>query len=313
MHADALRAQLPEFKSARAPDALAPWLALYGFAPLLTLCNHWRAGRLASEHGELVAYLFEPRLPKGTALLVHGYYDHVGLYRHLIQRLLEEGYTVAAFDLPGHGLSAGTRASIQDFNHYVAAFNSVIDALPRQLPRPCVAVGQSTGAAILMAYLFQHPAPHFQRACLLAPLVWPVNWCKSRFKYEIGRLFLTEVARDFAENSHDPDFLRLVREGDPLQCHSLPVAWVGALKLWIARFKRAHPINFPLQIIQGDEDGTVDRHANIPAILRKFPHTELVEIANGRHHLVNESAALRQQVFDAMAGFLAQAPQETLK
>lgn len=305
MNPDVVRARLPEFGQALAPEAMAPWVALYGFDAPLARCEHWRAGRLGWAQGELVAYLFEPPNPRGTALVVHGYYDHVGLFRHPILRLLEQGYAVAALDLPGHGLSSGTRASIQDFQHYTEALDALVEALPKHLPQNRVAVGQSTGAAVLMAHLFQHPAPAFSRACLIAPLVRPQQWWKNRLKYELGRLFLTEVARDYAENSHDETFLRFVREGDPLQCGSLPVAWVGAMVGWVKRFRRAPCVNMPVQVIQGDEDTTVDWRFNLPAIQHKFPQSEQVWIPGGRHHLVNESEALRTQVFDAMCEFLA--------
>ena len=60
------------------------------------------------------------RQPQATRvlLLVHGYLDHVGLFGHLIRFGLERGYTVVAFDLPGHGLSSGERVSIEDFSDY---------------------------------------------------------------------------------------------------------------------------------------------------------------------------------------------------
>ena len=48
-------------------------------------------------------------MTRGTVLICHGYFDYVGLYRHLIAHVLELGYAVLAYDLPGHGLSSGPR------------------------------------------------------------------------------------------------------------------------------------------------------------------------------------------------------------
>ena len=52
-----------------------------------------------------------PREPRGTLVLLHGYYDHMGLYRHVIDWALGLGFAVIACDLPGHGLSSGAPAS----------------------------------------------------------------------------------------------------------------------------------------------------------------------------------------------------------
>ena len=57
------------------------------------------AGHTISVHG------WRPAVARGTVLICHGYFDHVGLYRHLIAHVLELGYAVLAYDLPGHGLS----------------------------------------------------------------------------------------------------------------------------------------------------------------------------------------------------------------
>ena len=53
-----------------------------------------------------------------TLLLVHGYFDHVGLFGHLVRYGLARGNNVVAFDLPGHGLSTGEPALIDEFSLY---------------------------------------------------------------------------------------------------------------------------------------------------------------------------------------------------
>src|SRR5690606_36806023 len=55
---------------------------------------------------------------KGSVLIVHGHYDHVGVYRHPFELALHQGYAVLAFDLPCHGLSSGMVASIDSFGLY---------------------------------------------------------------------------------------------------------------------------------------------------------------------------------------------------
>ena len=127
------------------------YLRHYGihFSESLKGVEHW-FGKVPSPSHEIAAHLWRPRDALGTSVVVHGYYDHVGLYRHLIAHLLERGQAVLTFDLPGHGLSSGGAATIESFDHYVEAFDACLTALGPHLPKPWQLYGQSTGGAIAM-------------------------------------------------------------------------------------------------------------------------------------------------------------------
>src|SRR4051812_48110748 len=56
---------------------------------------------------------------KGTILLVHGYSEHSGRYFHFAKFLVQHGFDVITFDLPGHGRSEGRRSDIENFQDYV--------------------------------------------------------------------------------------------------------------------------------------------------------------------------------------------------
>ena len=68
-------------------------------------------GRLESRGRRLAGHVFLPDEPRGTVVVLHGYLDHVGVHSRLIRFLLGTGHAVAAYDMPGHGLSSGRRAS----------------------------------------------------------------------------------------------------------------------------------------------------------------------------------------------------------
>ena len=80
----------------------------------LQLESH-RIGTLRSRKFDLVCQYFSVPLylQRGTVFLVHGYFDHAGLYGHLIKHCLQQGLAVIIFDLPGHGLSSGEKARIE--------------------------------------------------------------------------------------------------------------------------------------------------------------------------------------------------------
>ncbi len=240
--------------------------------------------------------------PQKTAFLLHGYFDHAGLYRHLIRHLLRSGIAVVIFDLPGHGLSSGAIASINSFREYDTAFIDCLRLATEQaLSSPWIAIGQSTGGAIIMDTLLeQRLQEHYslQHIILLGPLVRPRHWSRSKMLFSLSKLFVASTPRKFSKNSHDEEFLQFLESEDELQSRILPRDWVQAMIEYINRFEAAPGQQQSLQIIQGEGDGTVEWEKNIPAILQKFPGSTAHMIEEAGHHLVNESPPYRDQVFE---------------
>lgn len=318
---DAARAALVPLDWAHPPapgGALADYVRFYGLD---------FGGRIAGlQHGigyidvstplpsdyRIVVQLFQVPAPRGTVLVMHGYFDHVGLFDHVIEHLLAAGFDVVSFDLPGHGLSSGDRAAITSFSEYQYVLDAVLAGLAKtRLVVPLSVVAQSTGGAIIMEWLLRSGATNdtcpFAAVVTFAPLVRPVNWAFNRTLYVLLRFFRRYIARKFAPNSHDEDFLRFLREQDPLQSRFLSVRWVGAMKKWIPRIERATPCPYPLVVVQGDEDGTVDWRHNLKVVREKFTGARVHMIATGRHQLANESPALRAQVLAVLDAALPRA------
>ncbi len=110
---------------------------------------------------KLHVQVFQPKLKaetdviKGTVFLLHGYLEHSGIYQPIIRELLDQGFSVLTYDLPGHGLSNGSPASIQNFDHYQQVLEAVYRYVNMQLnrPTPWLGIGQSTGGAIWLHHL----------------------------------------------------------------------------------------------------------------------------------------------------------------
>lgn len=251
-------------------------------------------------------YWLPPNNCRGTIFVFHGYYDHVGLYRHLIRFALQNNYAVVAYDLPGMGLSTGARASIGSFDEYHQAMMRCCELFQGAVPEPWFAVGQSAGCAALLNHLMTHgPAP-FRKIVLLAPLVRSKGWPRDRWIYAAGKMLIRRLPRIFAINSHDQSFLDFLKSADPLQPRYLSVTWVGAMKEWIHRFENFAPQSQAVLVIQGDDDDTVDWRFNLATIKAKLPEARIKMVPMARHHLVAESAPYRAQVFAAMKTYLEQ-------
>lgn len=263
--------------------------------PVQRLLGSFEAGGF-----ELVGQAWLPPQPVATLFVLHGYYDHMGLYRHVIEWALSKGFAVVSCDLPGHGLSSGERASISDFGLYqqtlVALFGQ---ARELELPHPWHLCGQSTGGAIAVDHVL-HAGEHSPvdgELILLAPLVRPRAWHWSKLSYRLLRHFVNGIQRQFSENSNDPAFLPFL-QADPLQPRRLPTAWVGALMSWVKRIEAAPPSTRRPLIVQGEADGTVDWRYNLKVLKAKFADPQILLLPEARHHLANELPATRQRYLD---------------
>lgn len=257
-------------------------------------------GRFEAGGYELVSQAWWPEHAVATLFVLHGFYDHMGLYRHVIEWALDRQWAVISCDLPGHGLSSGERASIDDFAAYQAMLLGLFDeAKSLDLPQPWHLCGQSTGGAIVIDHLLAQgeQSPARGQVILLSPLVRPRAWGWSKLSYYALRPFVTGIARRFSENSNDPDFLPFLQT-DPLQPVRLPTAWVGALGKWIKRIEQAPGCNRQPLIVQGQADMTVDWQYNLRVIREKFRQPQVLMLPEARHHLANESLAIRRAYFD---------------
>lgn len=256
----------------------------------------------------LATHYWMPQNPRGTLVVVHGYFDHVGIFANVIAYGLANGLAVLAFDLPGHGLSSGERVAIDSFDHYGDVLNAILVRAQDFFPQPLYALGQSTGGAVLLNYVWRHQlakpeAQHFYRIALCAPLVLPRAWFLGRIHYALVHKFVRYINRGLSRNSHDKTFIDFVDYRDCLQSKKLSVVWVGAMKAWNQAFRRFTPLSTPLLIVQGTGDLTVAWRYNMNLMRQKLPNAEIQFIAGAGHQLVNESDEYRTQVFTKISSY----------
>lgn len=257
---------------------------------------------------KIATHYWLPKNAKGTVIVVHGYYDHVGVFAHAIRFALEHDFAVLAFDLPGHGLSSGEPAVIDSFNQYGDVLADILQQSATIIPQPLYALGQSTGCAVLLNYLWryidtQDSLERFSKIALCSPLVLPRSWRgihMGKYVYAILRHFVRHIKRGYAQSSHDPAFNHFINEEDLLQAKILPLRWVGAMKAWHEMVLHFPSLQKKCLIIQGTQDMTVDWKYNLPLLEQKLPGAKVALIDNARHQLVNESNVYRKQVFNAI-------------
>ena len=299
-----LRRELPSFGSGASPPALLDEFCRYYGIDFMQRGSalEYTAGKVESGEFSLAVHYWSRPGASSNLLLVHGYLDHTGLFGKLIGWALEHGCNVLAFDLPGHGLSSGEPAAIDDFAHYSRAIADVLDAasLP---PLPLWVMAQSTGGAALVDYAGRYPWP-FAATVLLAPLVRPAGWRGIRIGHVLLRHFTDNVPRKFAVNSTDRAFLQFLR-ADPLQSHRISLRWVGALQRWLGALEHRDLGVGPALVIQGEADETVDWRYNMGVIGRLFPGSRVQYLPGAGHQLANEAEEFRNLYLNEVAAWLA--------
>ncbi len=286
------REQLPPFDDNATPSpALQAFCRTYGldFAERLPQVAY-RVGRVHCGAFTLAVHQWRQPDARANLLLVHGYFDHSGLFNKLIAWALAHRCNVLIFDLPGHGLSSGEPAVIDDFGEYSSAIDAVLRAT--SLPSlPWWVMAQSTGGAALIDYARKYAWP-FTATVLLAPLVRPARWASVSAAHRLLAPFLPSVERKFSANSSDREFLEFLKR-DPLQSRRTSLRWVGALRRWLHGLVRQDLGVGAALVIQGDADATVDWRYNVSFVSALFPGSRVEYLPGAGHQLANESETYR--------------------
>jgi alpha-beta hydrolase superfamily lysophospholipase len=86
---------------------------------------------------------------RGVLVIMHGLKDHSTRYAALASRLASTGYSVYAFDLRGHGRSAGPRVNPSAWTDYVDDLDRFLSTVEQREPgKPVFLFGHSMGGAI---------------------------------------------------------------------------------------------------------------------------------------------------------------------
>lgn len=261
-------------------------------------------GSFESEGYTIAAHVLCPPDPRGTVYLLHGYYDHVGIVRNAIEVCLRQGYAVAAYDLPGHGLSSGPRASIRDFAEYRGVQRAFVDLTAAHLNGPRVILGHSTGCAVSYDYLTAVAGHGFDKAILLAPLVRPTYFRMSKIGHVLLRPFSSRTPRWLRNSSSDREFVNWAH-ADPLTVRHFPMQWADAYYAWEKQIGDSRVKGEPrITVIQGTKDDVVDWRYNMPFLKERIPGLKVVMIKGARHQLVNEAQPMRAEALGALRAAL---------
>ncbi len=293
-------------------DAIRGYRAFYA---LDQLPAYHHQGYLRAGDHRIHVQIFQPlTAAQGTAWVLHGYLEHSGLYQPMIAELLAQNFAVLTLDLPGHGLSSGEETGISDFSVYQDLLKDLHRWVTEQeegaLPQPWVGLGQSTGCAIWMDHVLKactrKHTPIIERLFLISPLVRPAKsgWWQNAVGLSLIRQIKHNVPRKFRRNNSNPEYLRFVRLQDPLQARVMAMSWILALSRWMPYMEALPASRFPVWLVQGMRDQTVDWRFNNAYVRRKFRLKVALILEDASHQLVNECKEIRAPMTALIPVFL---------
>lgn len=244
---------------------------------------------------ELYCQAWRPEAaPRAVLAVTHGFGEHSGRYKNVVDHFVPRGYAVYGFDLRGHGRSPGKRGFIRSWSDYrgdTAAFLKMV--AEKEPHRPLFLYGHSLGGLIVLDYVLHTPeglkGVIASGPSLGAPGISPFLLAVSRILSVILPSFAMDTKLDATTISRDPLVVKAYKE-DPL-VHSMGTARLGgemnATVLWTQA--HAQDIRLPLLIVQGAED----RLAPAPDSRRFFDHVtyadkERIEYPGGFHEPHND-------------------------
>jgi lysophospholipase len=228
--------------------------------------------------------------------LVHGYGDHCGRHRKVIEFLVQERYAMHAFDYRGHGQADGRRGHCDAFTEYVDDLSLFWARLGKAAgDKKRFLIAHSFGAVMAIHFIAK------RRPADLAGLILTAPWLKLNFTPPPLKVAAAKVIGKvipwlpFGNELKPEQFTRDVEaqklvERDPLFGRITTPRWFNeAMRAQLDAIALAPSIDLPLLVISGTDDPV----SNLDTT-RKFVETTksadktLTEYSGMRHEPMNE-------------------------
>lgn len=192
--------------------------------------------------------------------IIHGLGDHSGRWERVGRTLASRGFSVYAFDLPGHGRSEGRRGHIRSWDDYRVAVTRWMETIrPEDDARRWALLGHSMGGLIALDWADRNPglvdalvisAPPFE--LMLRPAVLKVHAARLIGLIWPGFTQGNQIPPSLL--SHDPEIIRAHRADPYVHFRISARLFLELQRMRRALAKVAGLHSIPTLLLQGGAD-----------------------------------------------------------
>jgi len=262
-----------------------------------------------SDGNRLFTQYNEVEDPKGAAVILHGYCEHLLRYGHVVERLTAEGFNCYLLDHRGHGKSDGQRAAVINFEEYLNDLDIFMKKVrSRYSEGPIVMIGHSMGGLIAANYMLSRK-PEMAGVVLSSPYLG-LKLALPAWKEMLGSTVSRFLPRVSLKSELDPYLLThdeaIVQEyiSDPAVPKVANVRWfTEAAERQDYCMTHASEWNWPSVFMHGGDDRIADPQATRKLHAAVGKEDVELKIWEGMYHEIFNEVD-RKKVLDVLAKWM---------
>ena len=212
--------------------------------------------------------------PIGMVCIIHGFGEHIGRYRHVMQSLNDSKFNAYGIDLRGHGKSDGLKGHAPDLISLINDIEEFLKVIRAEhLYLPLFLFGHSMGGNLVLNYVLRDKSKELSGFIVSAPWI-KLAFAPPRWKEKLGHLMacIAPKMRLFNELnsmylSKDPEVSRQY-DHDPLVNFKISAGLFSAIN-YGAEYLIKHQNEIKLSgfVFHGKSDAIIDYKANMKLAL----------------------------------------------
>lgn len=244
-----------------------------------------------------------------TAIIVHGYGEHLRRYDHVARWLQSGGYAVVAIDVRGHGQSEGQRGHVDRYDAYLVDVGAAFDLAARLRPQgKRLLLGHSNGGLISLRYALSESGRR-PDALILSGALLELAMKVPAWKERLGTMLsktagATSMANDIDASllSHDPQVVQDYIDDPLVHTQVTPRYFTEMTAAREDAMLRAPTLTLPTLILHGASDSVVSPSGSRRLAEVVEGDVTHIEYPGLYHEIFNEVE--RQKVFADMKAWL---------
>lgn len=243
---------------------------------------------------------------KPYVLIVHGFSEHSGRYKHVIENFNKSGFNVLAFDFRGHGKSAGIRGYVDEFSQYISDLHAVVQYVQNKHGIDKVFVVAHSMGGLVATYYAHQFAQNLYGLILSSPL-YAVKVQVPKWK-ELLSLLTSKYIPKFSmpnemgsENlTHDKSYLADY-DKDELILHLVRARWYTEIKTaCLEGQKIVADVKIPLLMQLSNDDKIVDYEVSLRCFEKNASTDKSLIIYDGFYHEIYNETDRQRPINDVL-------------